>query len=277
MSGSITGHFTEEFNAELYTALQNKGGMMRGRVRRKTGVTGITTKFPKIGTAGPALPKMRNGKVPMLDIARTRVDCTLYDRYGADMIDDLDELKTNVAERAAVASAIAMSLARSEDDFALNALALSGNAANSLAANDAFASDVVPRGILEVFGTNEAMEGGQMNALVTWRAWTDLLTLNSFINSDYGGDTLMTVEGQRPKNYFGFAYAPFSRLPIHVASGARLNIWWNSNCIGVAVGKEITPETAWLSDYDAWFIKGKMRMGSVIIDETGVVLRRYAA
>jgi len=276
MSGSITNHDIQEFNAELYTAFQNKGGVMRPRVRRKTGVIGTQTKFPKIATAGPATAKTRNGKVPLMDIARTRVDCDLVDRYGADMIDDLDELRTNVAERGAVQAAIAMSLARAEDDFALAAIVTSGNANNSVGASDSFSSDAVPRSVLEAFGNAEAMEGGQMHAVVTWRTWNDLLSLNSFINSDFGGDPALTSEGQRPKQYFGFAYAPYSRCPTH-SSGRKINMWLNSMCVGVAVGKEITPETAWLSDYDAWFIKGKMRMGACLIDDTGVILRHYAA
>ncbi len=276
MSGSITLHDIQEFNAELYTAFQNKGGVMRSRVRRKTGVIGTQTKFPKIGTAGTAQGKTRNGKVPMLDIARTRVDCNLADYYGADMIDDLDTIKTNVAEKEAVQSAIAMSLARTEDDIALAAVVLSANANNSVGASDSFSSDAVPRSVLEAFGNAEAMESGQMHAVITWRTWNDLLSLNSFVNADYGGDTMLTSEGQRPKMYFGFAYAPYSRCPTH-SSGRKINMWLNSRCVGVAVGKEITPETAWLSDYDAWFIKGKMSMGAVIIDDTGVILRHYAA
>jgi hypothetical protein len=267
--------FIQQFEAEMYEAFQNKGGMMRSRLRRKQGVIGTQVFFPRIGLAPAAQPKSRNGKVPLLDIVRDRITCDLADFYGADMIDALDELKTNVNEKAAVQNAIQYSLGRTEDDIALTALAATTNANNSLAANDAWASDAIPRTVLEQFGAAEAMGPG-MHALITWQTWNASLSLLSFINSDYGGDPQLTIEGQRPKMWFGFAYAPFSRLPTHT-SGARLNLWFNSNAAGVAVGQEITAEVTRLSDYDATFMMGKMRMGACLIDPIGVIARRYAA
>jgi hypothetical protein len=273
MSNEILKHNTETFNAELYVAFQNAGGVMRGRSRRKTGVIGESTNFPKIGLAGVAQPKTRNGKVPLQDIGRDRVNCPLTDYYGSTMLDDLDTLKTNVDEKTAIQNAIAMSLARSEDDIALAALMTSGNALNNLTANDTWSSDTVPRAMLRDFGKAEAMAGGSMNALVSWAAWSDLLAIPSFVNSDLGGRTELTSEGVMAKMFFGFAYAPFSRLPL--SGGKPVNIFWNSGSVGVAVGKEITPETSWLSDYDSWHIKGKMSQGACLIDATGVVLRQY--
>jgi hypothetical protein len=275
MSSTSDNIFIQQFEAELFEAFQNMGGVMRGRLRRKTGVIGTRTHFPKIGLAPAAQPKSRNGKVPLLDIVRDRVQCDLADYYGADMIDSLDELKTNVDEKTAVQRAITMSLARTEDDIALQALAQTTNPANNLTTDDTWSSDAVPRFILQTFGNNEAMAGGQMHALITWRAWNDALSLNTFINADYGGDPQLTVEGQRPKMWFGFAYAPYSRLPVH-SSGSRLNLWWNSNAGAIAVGQEITSEVSRLPDYDATFIMGKMRMGACIIESLGVVARRYA-
>lgn len=276
MSGSITTHFTEEFNQELYVAFQNMGGVMRARTRRKTGVVGFRTHFPRIATAPVAQPKTRRGKVPTMDIVRSRVFCDLQDFYGADFVDDMDQLKTNVEEKSAVQNAIVMSLARSEDDVAKVAAATSNNANNSLGASDTWSSDAIPRQVLEQFGAAEAIEPGNMHCAITWRAWNDALSFNSFINSDFGGDPMLTSEGQRPKMWFAFAYFPWSRLPLH-SSGAPMNMWWNSRCVGVAVGKEISPSTTWHDENDAWFIKGKMSLGAVLIDATGVILRRYNA
>lgn len=271
----INKHFTQEFNQELFVAFQNKGGVMRGRLRRKTGVVGERTHFPKIGLAPVAQPKTRHGLVPVMDIARDRVSCDLTDMFASTLLEDMDQLKTNVEEKGAVQSALAMSLARSEDDIALGALAASTNPANSLGADDTFSSDTVPRTMMEVFGNNEAIDGGNMHALVSWRAWNDLLALNSFVNSDYGGDSGLTTEGMRPKTYFGFHYMAYSRLTRN--SGKPVNIWFNPNCAGTAVGKEITPETVWRPEIDSWQIKGKMSQGGVMIESTGVVQRRYAA
>lgn len=276
MASNIDAHFIEQYESELFVAFQNKGGVMRSRVRRKTGVVGLSTYFPKIGTAPAAQPKTRRGKVPLLDILRDRVKCDLSDRYGADMIDDLDTLKTNVEEKTATQDAIVMSLARSEDDFALAAAITTTNAANNTASDDSFSSDAIPRLMLETFGNNEAMDGGMMFSLVTWKAWTDLLAVDTFADSEYGGpETGLISEGQKPKMYFGFWYAPYSRCPLDAASGKKLNLWWHKLCLGVAVGKEITSTTDFLKEYDSHYIMGKMSQGAVLIDATGVVKRRY--
>lgn len=263
----------EEFNAELHTKFQNKGGFFRPRVRVKTGVKGFKTHFPKFGQAGVALPKTRKGKVPMLDILRDRVACVLEDRYGADMVDDLDELKTNVAEKGAVQNEIVNSLARAQDDFALDAIMTSANTANALTSNDTYTTDSVFRTMVEVFGGNEAWEPGNMHAAVSWKGWNELLALNTFINADVGGDTAMTTEGVKAKVFYGWQVVPYSRLRLTTAKKATP--FWNSRVVGLAIGQEITTETSWHADYDATLIKGKMSLGSVLIDETGVVIRQH--
>lgn len=270
----IDVHFVDQFNQELFVAFQNKGGMARPRSFVKSGVIGSTTKFPKMGIAGPAQQKTRNGRVPLLDVARTRVTCTLVDRYGADMIDKLDELKTNVSEKTTVQDAIVMSLNRSQDDDVYAQLVQGTNAGDSVGAGDTWTSDAIPRLVLQQFGNAEMMENGNNFASISWSAWNALLSLNSFINSQYGGDTSLTSEGQSPKMYFGFAYSPYSRQPLHT-SGDYLNLWWNKRCIGTAVGQDIQAETDWLPEYHAFQVKGTMSQGAVLIETTGVIKRRH--
>lgn len=278
MSGSITTHFTEEFNQELFVAFQNKGGYMRGKTRRKTGVIGYRTHFPKIASAPAAQQKTRRGKVPVMDISRSRVYCDLADYYGADYVDDLDQLKTNVQEKQAIQNAIVMSLARTEDQLIAAQLIAGSNTNDVTGSDDSWSSDATPRSVMEAFGRAEAMQDGQMYAAVTWRAWNDSLAFLSFIHSDYGGDPAQTAQGgTRPKIWFGFEYKPWSALPTHTASAKPYNIWWNMMCIGEAVGKEITPSTTWQDDYDAYFVKGKMSLGAKLVDDTGVIKRRYTA
>jgi hypothetical protein len=273
MSTNIDTHFIEQYESELYVAFQNMGNVLRPRVRVKQ-VTGTTAHFPRIGIAPAAQPKGRKGKVPLMDILRDRVAVDLTDYYGADLIDTLDELKTNVQEKTATQSAIVSSLGRTWDDIATAAIASTTNANNSLGSADTFSSDSVHRLILEQFGSADAMGGGQNHALVTWKAWADMLQLLTFVNTEYGGDASLTSDGQKPKMYYGFHYAPFSRLPKH-SSGNPTNLWWHGNVVGVAENKSITASTDFLPDYDATFIMGKMSLGGLLIDATGAIKRRY--
>lgn len=277
MAQDIADHFIEQFNAELYEAFQHKGDVMRPRLRRKAGVVGYRTHFPKIGTAPTAMQKTRNGKVPLMELLRDRVYCDLADWYAADLVDKLDELKTNVEERGAIIRAISWSLARKEDAIASAMLVTGSNAGDNTSTDDAFTTDAVPKLMLATFGDNNAIEGaGDMHAIVTWTTWSALLGLDSFINSDFGGATELTREGMRPKQYFGFNYMPWSEAPLH-SGGTPYNLWFNKNCAGMASGKEVTTETHYLPEYAAHMMTGMMSLGAVLIDDTGVIKRRYGS
>jgi hypothetical protein len=275
MAGDTTTLFTEEFNAELFVAFQNKGGMYRNKVRRKTGVIGYKSHFPKLGLGGTAQGKTRHGLVPTQDILRDRIAVTLDDKYAADFIDSLDELKTNVAERGAIQDALVMSLARTEDDYASTAILTSTNSSNNLTANETFSSDATFRLMQEVFGAAETMEEGSCYAVISWGAYSDLCALQSFIHANYGGNPAATSQHQVSKRYFGFDVSPYSRMPQTTAKAA--NHWFNTRCVGVAVGAEITPTTDWVPERDAWLVKAKLSMGAALIDSAGVVIRQYDA
>jgi hypothetical protein len=274
-AGDTQKLFVEEFNQELFVAFQNKGGVYRGKMRRKTGVIGLKTHFPKFGLGGAAQGKTRHGDVPTMNILRDRVSCTLEDRYGADYIDKLDELKTNTDEKSAVQSAITMSLARAEDDFAIAALMASANAGNNLTANDTFTSDAQYRQMQQVFGDAETMEEGACHSIISWKAYSDLCAVQSFIYSLYGGNPQATNSHQVTKRYFGFNVEPYSR--IGKSGGKSVSAWFHANCLGLAVGQEISVSTDWVPQKQAWLITGSMSLGSVLIEDLGVVLRQYSA
>jgi hypothetical protein len=115
ISSARHGQRRRNDSAKIRTTKYRDQTSRRPRLRRKTATNSSEVKFPKIGLAPEAMPKSRNGEVPLLENLRDRATCGLADTSGADMIDDLDGLKTNVGERGAVTRAIMMSLARTED------------------------------------------------------------------------------------------------------------------------------------------------------------------
>jgi hypothetical protein len=274
--GDVSVHFIQQFESEVYEAFQNKGGIFQPRVRVKQ-IMAEKTNFPKIGISPEAQPKSRKGKVPLMDILRDRQECSVSDWYSADMIDQLDELKTNVNEKEAMKAQIVHSMRRKWDSIAQVALQSTTNANNNTATDDSWSSDDIPRLVMEQFGNAEAMADGENYALISWKAWADALELNSFINSQYGGDTRLTSDGMLPKMWFGFHYAPYSRLTRDAATNTKpFNIWWHKNVVGVAENKAVTVTSEYLPEYDATFIMAKMSLGSVLLDITGAIKRRYA-
>jgi len=113
MANSIDTAFIKQFESDVHLAYQRMGSKLRNTVRT-TNVTGNIARFQKIGT-GEATTKSRNGMVTPMELAHTTVEATMADFYAAEYIDKLDELKTNINERQAVAQSAAAALGRKTD------------------------------------------------------------------------------------------------------------------------------------------------------------------
>ena len=106
MANTIDQAFIKQFETEVHLAYQRMGSKLRNTVRTAGNVRGNIVRFQKIGT-GSANTKSRNGNVTPMELAHTNVEVTMADFYAAEFIDKLDELKTNINERQAVAQSAA--------------------------------------------------------------------------------------------------------------------------------------------------------------------------
>src|SRR5512134_2320746 len=115
MSTSVELAFVKNFEAEVHLQYQQMGSKLRTSVRTKNNVVGASTTFQRVGK-GTAATKARHGKVPVMNVDHTPVECTLQDFYAGDWVDQLDEL-TNINEQQVVAKAGAYALGRKTDDL----------------------------------------------------------------------------------------------------------------------------------------------------------------
>ena len=130
MSTTIDQAFIKQFEEEVHQAYQRMGSKLRNTVRVKNSVQGSSTVFQKVGK-GSASTKARHGKVPVMNIDHTPVECQLQDFYAGDWVDHLDELKINIDERQVLANAGAFALGRKTDDLIITALGQATNVAGT--------------------------------------------------------------------------------------------------------------------------------------------------
>ena len=121
MSTTIDQAFIKQFGEEVHQAYQRMGSKLRNTVRVKNTVRGSSTVFQKVGK-GSASTKARHGKVPVMNIDHTPVECQLLDFYAGDWVDHLDELKINIDERQVLANAGAFALGRKTDELIIAGL-----------------------------------------------------------------------------------------------------------------------------------------------------------
>ncbi len=104
MSTDIAQSFVKHFQADVHLNYQQMGSKLRNTVRSKNNIVGSSTTFQKVGK-GTASTKARHGKVPVMNVDHEPVECQLFDYYAGDWVDSLDEIKSNINERAVIAKA----------------------------------------------------------------------------------------------------------------------------------------------------------------------------
>ena len=268
MSTSVTQAFIKQFEREVHEAYQRMGSKLRSTVRSKGNVIGASTIFQKVGK-GTASTKARHGAVPVMNIDHTPVECALSDYYAGDWVDQLDELKTNIDERAVIANAGAYALGRKTDDLIIAALNANTNIA--LDGTDGLTKAKVLQAF-EMLGAADVPDDGQRYAVVGWKQWSQLLAIPEFSNSEYVGAAELPWQGTQAKRWLGTLWLPHSGLT--VAANVRNCFWYHKTAVGHASGSDVQSDISWHGDRAAHFVNNSMSQGAVLIDTSGVVTLR---
>lgn len=272
MSTSIDQAFVKQFEREVHIAYQRKGSKLLNTVRRKSGVKGSSTTFQKVGK-GVAGTKSTHGLVPVMNLAHSNVECVLGDYYAGDWIDKLDELKIDHDERGVIAESGAAALGRKTDELIINALDSVVDSGQILIDNNVGMTLTKAKLAVEIAGSNDVYEEGDMWALVGWQQWTELLGISEFANADYVGMDDLPFKGQmaqKPKLWMGAYWIPHSGLPVD-SNDVRSCYFYNNKAVAHASGADVQSDITWHGDRASHFINNMMSQGACLIDSLGVV------
>ena len=274
MSSSIDQAFIKQYQAEVQEAYQRQGSKLRPLVRSKSEVRGASTIFQKVGR-GTAAAKARNGVVPVMNIDHTNVECFLQDYYAGDWVDRMDELKTNIDERAVVANAGAYALGRKTDELIISALDSATNEAIGANVGETDNDGMTRAKVLLAFqalGNADVPDDGNRFAVVGWKQWSELLTIQEFANTQYMGPDELPWKGTQAKRWLGATWMPHSGL---TKNGVlRYCYFFHKTAVGHASAAEISTDVTWHGDRAAHFVNTMMSQGAVLADDTGVVRMR---
>ena len=265
MSTSIDKAFVKQFEREVHEAYQRQGSKLRNTVRTKNNVRGSSTTFQKVGK-GTAATKARHGKVPVMNIDHTPVECQLIDYYAGDWVDQLDELKVNIDERQVLANAGAYALGRKTDELIINALNAATNTAGSSADGLTKAKVLAA---FETLGGGDVPDDGQRYAIIGWKQWSDLLEIPEFASAEYVSNEQLPWRGTQAKFWLGTLWMPHSGLP--AAASVRSCFWYHRSAVAHAVGQEVVTDITWHGDRAAHFVSNSMSQGAALVDAAGVV------
>lgn len=271
MSGSIDTAFVKQYQAEVHEAYQRQGSKLRPAVRSKTGIKGASTIFQKVGR-GIATTKSRNGQVPVMNVEYSATECFLTDHYAGDWIDRFDELKTNADELAVLANAGAYALGRKTDELIIAAMDLGTREAVGTLAGQTDNDGLTRAKVLlafEMLGQADVPDDGGRFAVVGWKQWSELLTLQEFSNAQYVGDDELPWKGTQAKRWLGATWIPHSGL---TKTGAlRSCYFFHRTAVGHGAASEVVTDVTWHGDRAAHFVNSMMSQGAVLIDDAGIV------
>ena len=263
MANTIDQAFIKQFESEVHLAYQRMGSKLMNTVRQVNNVNGNVVRFQKIGT-GSASTKSRNGMVTPMELAHTNVEVTLNDYYAAEYIDKLDELKTNIDERQAIATSAAAALGRKTDEIIYTAMDAGANSSQIHDTGSALGkADLLT--LFETFGTANIPEDGQRYLAMHPKGYADLFNITEFASSDFVGEqNLPFAGGMTMKEFLGFKI--FSTAAIT----AGKNMAYHTTSIGLGVGANVTTELNYVPEKVSHLATSMMSMGSVVIDDNGI-------
>ena len=263
MANTIDTAFIKQFETEVHMAYQRMGSKLRNTVRTAGNVRGSVVRFQKIGV-GVANTKSRNGNVTPMELAHTTVEATMADYYAPEYIDKLDELKTNIDERQAVATSAAAALGRKTDEILYTAMDAGANSTQIHDTGSALAkADLLS--LFETMGSANIPEDGQRYLAMHPKGYADLFLIEEFASSDYVGEqNLPFAGGMTMKEFLGFKIFSTSAI----TSGK--NIAYHSTAIGLGINSDVQTEINYVPEKAAHLATSMMSMGAVVIDDNGV-------
>ena len=263
MANTIDVAFIKQFESEVHMAYQRMGSKLRNTVRTASNVSGSTVRFQKIGS-GSASTKSRNGNVTPMDLTHTQVEATMSDYYAAEYIDKLDELKTNINERSAVAQSAAAALGRKTDELLITAM---DSGANSTQINDTSGALVLADilTLFETFGSADIPEDGSRYLAMHPKGYADLFNITEFASSDFVGEqNLPFAGGMTMKEFMGFKIFSTSAIT------AGKNMAYHTSAVGLGINSDVSTELNYVAEKVSHLATSMMSMGAVVIDDNGV-------
>ena len=268
MATQISNAFIKQFESEVHMAYQRMGSKLKNTVRQTNNVQGNQARFQKVGT-GVASTKSRHGEVPTMEITHSTVDVTLSDFYAADMVDKLDELKTNIDERQVLAQSAASALGRKVDQLIIDVLDAGSNS-NNVAHGSAALTLAKALTVYEAFGEADVPDDGQRYFVVSPAGWADLLQIDQFSRAEYVGEAdLPYAGGMTAKRWLGFLW--FTHSGLSVSGTTRDCHAYHSTAVGMASAQDITTEMNYLPEKVSNLITSYFSAGAVMIDNNGAI------
>lgn len=248
MSNQITTAFVEQYSSNIQMLSQQKGSLLRDKVRLET-VVGKNAFFDQVGSVTATVRTSRHSDTPQVDTPHSRRRVSLVDYEFADLIDDLDKVKMLADPTSSYAMAAAFAMGRAMDDAVISAATgaaftgVAGGTSTALPAGQIITEAGTGRlTIAKLRQAKEILDLADVDPslpryiVVGPKQITDLLGTTEVTSSDF--NTVKALASGDVNSFLGFNFVVSNRLS--VASSIRDCIAFVNDGIALAVGKDVT-------------------------------------
>ena len=270
MAQNVTTAFVTLFEAEVKQAYQAQS-VLRGTMRTRTGVSGNTVKFPKIGK-GVATVRVPQTDVTPLNVTYSQVTATMSDYIAAEYSDIFHQSHINFDERRELVDVVSKSIARRMDQLCIDALTASSGTAVATSIGGAASNMNIEkiRATAKVMNTNNVpMEGRYM--LVHASQLDAMLGETEITSQDYAAVKAL-VRGEI-NSFMGFQILSIGDrdeggLP---KPSTRTCFAWHKDALGYAESMAQKSEVNYIPEKTSYLVSSMFSAGAVAIDDEGIV------
>jgi hypothetical protein len=288
MSTQITTAFVEQYKANVYHLVQQKGSKLRGAVRLET-VVGKNAFFEQIGSVAAQIRTTRHSDTPRMDTPHARRRVSLADYEWADLIDNQDKIRTLIDPTSDYAQAASWALGRSMDDVIIAAVdgtaytGVDGSTQTSYASGMTVDVQTVWPGVTAAYtglnlakliearkllGANDVDPDEEVFVAVNARQISSLLKDERIVSGDYNA-ALPLVSG-KISHVGGCTLIPCNRITTDANSDDKVPYWTRSGLM-LATGQDITGRISERDDKGyATQVYASMTIGATRMEETRV-------
>jgi len=288
MSFQITTAFVEQYRANVYHLVQQKGSKLRNAVRVET-VNAENAFFDQIGSVAAQKRTSRHGDTPRMDTPHSRRRVSLVSYEWADLIDKQDRVKMLIDPTSEYATAAMWALGRAIDDEILAAVDAAAATGVDGATPQAFDTGMIVdvqtvwpgvtaadtglniAKLIEVrklLGSKDVDPDEDVFVAVNARQISSLLKDERVVSSDYNA-ALPLTSGQISK-VAGCTLIPCNRIGVDSNSDDKVPFWTRSGIL-LATGMDITGRISERDDKSyATQVYASMMVGATRMEEARV-------
>lgn len=276
MSTNLSPAFVQLFEAEVHQAYQG-AAVLRGAARTRTGVTGDTVKFPKVGK-GTASVRIPQSDVVPINSSFSQISVSLTDYVASEYSDIFNQQKVNFDERQELAQVVGNAIGRREDQIIIDAL-------DAASAGSTVAKTVVTSGsatasnlnVGKIIAAKKALDAKNVppsdrHFVIHANNLAGLLGDERAVSGDF--QTLRALVSGDINTMMGFQFHVVGDrdedgLPL--STNDRTCFAFHRSALGVGVGIAPKTEINYIPEKTSFLVTAMLSMGAGAIDTDGIV------